>query len=271
MTSNTHTYQTILVLSGKGGVGKSTVSVQLAKLLSQQKRDSRPLKVGVLDIDLCGPSLVRMFGLDKGSIHQSSSGWVPVYTDDSKVLGLISIAFLLSDKDAPVIWRGPKKNATIRQFLEDVHWGDIDYLVIDTPPGTSDEHLSCVEILSKHEQSLSALIVSTPQQVAISDVRKEISFCRKLKVPILGVIENMSGYQCTHCGECTNIFSKGGVQNLCQSTNVPFLGRVPIDPQLATLVDQGKLVKTNLSSQQFPALKALETVVEQTIIGKKPS
>ncbi|KAJ1555546.1 Nucleotide-binding protein 2, partial [Nowakowskiella sp. JEL0078] len=178
----------VMVLSGKGGVGKSTVSTELALSLFDQGKS-----VGVLDIDLTGPSIPRMFGLQSHKVHQSTSGWLPVYTDETKRLSVMSIGFLLERQDDPVIWRGPKKNAMIQQFINDVEWGAIDYLIIDTPPGTSDEHISIAEYLKEFKPD-GAVIVTTPQAVALADVRKELSFCKKVNIPILGVVENMSGF-----------------------------------------------------------------------------
>ncbi|KAJ2698578.1 cytosolic Fe-S cluster assembly factor cfd1 [Coemansia spiralis] len=222
----------VLVLSGKGGVGKSSCTVQLALSLV-----SRGHRVGVLDIDLCGPSIPRMLGLEGRQIHQASAGWVPVYADPSKRLACMSIGFLLPGKDASVVWRGPKKNAMIKLFLADVYWGDLDYLLIDTPPGTSDEHLAAVEYLQEWSPD-GAVMVTTPQGVALSDVKKEISFCRTVGLPILGLIENMSGFVCPHCAECTNVFSTGGGEGLAKHMGIPFLGRAPIDPGLVMLLEQ---------------------------------
>lgn len=161
----------ILVLSGKGGVGKSTFSAQLAFTLAQQGK-----QVGLLDIDICGPSIPRMLGLVGHEVHQSASGWSPVYLEDN--LGVMSIGFMLPSKDDAVIWRGPRKNGLIKQFLTDVVWNDLDYLIIDTPPGTSDEHISIVQYL-KSTNIDGAVIITTPQEVSMDDVRKEINFCKK--------------------------------------------------------------------------------------------
>ncbi|KAH6567328.1 hypothetical protein BASA61_006354 [Batrachochytrium salamandrivorans] len=228
----------ILVLSGKGGVGKSTVTTELALVLADMGK-----RVGVLDIDLTGPSLPEMFGLSGQQVHQSSTGWIPVYVDDTKQLGVMSLGFLLPNKDDAVIWRGPKKNAMIKQFLSDVCWGELDYLLIDTPPGTSDEHISVVEYLQEYSPD-GAVIVTTPQAVALADVRKEISFCKKVKLPILGLVENMSGFVCPHCAECSDLFSKGGGEDLATEKAILFLGRVPIDPQLSTLVETSRFAET---------------------------
>jgi len=224
----------ILVLSGKGGVGKSTVSSQLAQCFVLAGK-----KVGLLDIDLCGPSIPRLMGLEGKVVHKSSSGWVPVYSDLSQNLAVMSIQFLLDDRDTPIVWRGPKKTSMIQKFVEEVCWGSLDYLVIDTPPGTSDEHIAVCESLKKYSPD-GAVLVTTPQQVSLSDVRKEISFCHKIGLPILGIFENMSGYVCPHCQECTNIFSSEGGELLAKEAGIKFLGRIPIDPALGWCGEQGK-------------------------------
>ncbi|XP_022093699.1 cytosolic Fe-S cluster assembly factor nubp2-like [Acanthaster planci] len=225
---------TILVLSGKGGVGKSTVTTQIALALRQNG-----LKVGVLDIDLCGPSIPRMLNVQGKDVHQCSRGWVPVYADMEQRLAVMSIGFLLGGSDDAVVWRGPKKNAMIKQFLSDVFWSDLDYLIIDTPPGTSDEHITVVESLHQYRPD-GAILVTTPQAVAVGDVRRELTFCRKTGIPVLGVIENMSGYVCPHCSECSNIFSKGGGELFAREFSIPFLGCIPLDPQLTRCLEEGK-------------------------------
>lgn len=174
----------ILILSGKGGVGKSTFSAQLAFALAQQGK-----QVGLLDIDICGPSIPRMLGLVGHEVHQSASGWSPVYVEDN--LGVMSIGFMLPSKDDAIIWRGPRKNGLIKQFLTDVVWNELDYLIIDTPPGTSDEHISIVQYL-KATKIDGAVVVTTPQEVSMADVRKELNFCKKTGLNVLGVVENMA-------------------------------------------------------------------------------
>ncbi|KAK9458691.1 Cfd1p [Lipomyces oligophaga] len=229
----------ILILSGKGGVGKSSVTTQIALSLVRSG-----YSVGVLDIDLTGPSAPRMFGLEGSKIHQSSAGWVPVYTDSTKKLSVLSIGFLLRDRGDSVVWRGPKKTAMIRQFVRDVVWGDLDFLLIDTPPGTSDEHIAIAESLrdlslaSGRQHPLGSVLVTTPQAVATADVRKELNFCTKVNFPVLGVIENMSGFVCPHCAECSNIFSSGGGEKLAQQFNIPFFGAVPIDPEFVLMIEK---------------------------------
>jgi Mrp family chromosome partitioning ATPase len=177
----------ILVLSGKGGVGKSTFASQLAYGLAAHSETD----VGLLDIDICGPSAPIMFHQQGADVHKSNSGWQPVYVTEN--LAVMSIGFLLPNPDDAVVWRGPRKNGLIKQFLKDTEWGALDFLVVDAPPGTSDEHLSIVQYL-KHAGITGALIITTPQEVAMADVRKELSFCKKVNVPVIGVVENMAGF-----------------------------------------------------------------------------
>lgn len=225
----------VLVLSGKGGVGKSTFSSQLSFAFAA----SGETQVGLLDIDICGPSIPKIVGLEGEQIHSSNIGWSPVYVQDN--FAVMSVGFLLSNPDDAIIWRGPKKNGLIKQFLRDVDWGDLDYLIIDTPPGTSDEHLSITQYL-KAAQVDGAVIVTTPQEVALADVRKEINFCKKVGVPVIGVVENMSGFVCPKCKTETQIFAPttGGAEKMATDFGVPFLGRIPLDPQLARACDEGQ-------------------------------
>jgi Mrp family chromosome partitioning ATPase len=256
----------ILVLSGKGGVGKSTIASQVALALVDLGH-----KVGVLDVDLCGPSIPRMFGLEGKDIHQSSAGWIPVYTDGDKKLGVMSIGFLLENRDDAVVWRGPKKNAMIKQFLTDVVWGDVDYLIIDTPPGTSDEHITVVENV-KGLNPDGVILVSTPQGVALADVQRELTFCHRTKLPVLGLVENMSGFVCPHCSECTNIFSTGGGESFATKNKIPFLGSVPLDPALTQCLEEGKsFVQSCKGSPSHGAVVAIATKIDHDITssGKK--
>jgi Mrp family chromosome partitioning ATPase len=218
----------ILVLSGKGGVGKSTVAVNLARALARRNR-----QVGLLDVDFHGPSVPQLLNLDGRHAAAQDGKMLPVEAAGIKV---ISVAFLLADRDDPVIWRGPMKANVIRQFLEQVAWGPIDVLVVDCPPGTGDEPLSVVQLL---EGGAGAVVVTTPQAVAIQDVRKCIAFCRRLEVPVLGVIENMSGFVCPACGETTDIFRRGGGERMARDMGVPFLGAIPLDPRLVLAGDAG--------------------------------
>lgn len=220
----------IAVLSGKGGVGKSTVAVNLATSLALSGK-----RVGLLDVDIHGPSVPTMLGLDAENVRPGvcEDGILPLELGTLKVM---SIGFLLANQDDAVILRGPAKIGVIQQFLRDVVWGDLDFLIIDSPPGTGDEPLSVIQTIGDVQ---GAVIVTTPQRVASVDVRKSITFCRKLDVPVLGVIENMSGFVCPHCGEITNIFSTGGGRDISESMGVPFLGSIPIDATIAIAGDAG--------------------------------
>lgn len=262
--------QIILILSGKGGVGKSSITTQLALSLTLAGHN-----VGILDIDLTGPSIPRFLGIEDEKIKQIPGGWQPVLvhkgqdlptTAGSEGVGqqrigslhTLSLAFLLSSRSSAIVWRGPKKTAMIRQFLTDVLWPELDFLLIDTPPGTSDEHISVVETLLKTVSAptlhpsgsgpsgpsgpalAGAVLVTTPQAISISDVRKEINFCAKTRVPVIGVVENMSGYVCPCCGVVTNLFSKGGGEVMAREFGVGFLGGVPVDPLWGRLVEEGR-------------------------------
>ncbi|KAL7750840.1 cytosolic Fe-S cluster assembly factor nbp35 [Sorochytrium milnesiophthora] len=230
----------ILVLSGKGGVGKSTVTAQLAFALSADE----DVSVGVVDVDITGPSVPMLLGVQGEQVHQSASGWTPVYVDDN--LSCMSVGFMLPNADEAVIWRGPKKNGLIKQFLNDVEWGQLDYMLIDTPPGTSDEHLSIVTYL-KEAGITGAVLVTTPQEVALQDVRKEIQFCRKVGVPILGVVENMAGFECPGCHHTAPIFraTTGGAAQLCHDEGLTLLASVPLDPRIGQASDGGYSVVDN--------------------------
>ena len=246
----------ILVLSGKGGVGKTTFSAQLSFGLAGDEE----MEIGVLDIDICGPSIPKVMGCEGEQVHHSGSGWSPVYVDDN--LAVMSVGFLLNNPDEAVIWRGPKKNGIIKQFLKDVDWGDLDYLVIDTPPGTSDEHLSVSQYLSSSVID-GAILVTTPQEVALIDVRKEINFCRKVGISIIGVVENMSVFVCPKCHQESRIFppTTGGAERMAQEMNVRFLGRIPLDPRIGRCCDEGKSFVTEIPDS--PATKAYSHVVSE--------
>jgi ATP-binding protein involved in chromosome partitioning len=241
----------ILVLSGKGGVGKSTVAVNIAVALASQGK-----KVGLLDIDIHGPNVPKMLGVEGMRIGGGPENLEPYpYSENLK---LMSIGFLLQSPDSAVIWRGPLKYGVIKQFLKDVEWGDLDFLVVDAPPGTGDEPLSVCQLI---EDADGAVIVTTPQEVSILDVRKCVNFCRHLSTPILGVVENMSGFACPHCGKTTDLFKKGGGERMAEELGVPFLGAVPIDPAVVAGGDSGEpIVKRAPGSE---AAKAFMSIVEK--------
>ena len=220
----------VLVLSGKGGVGKSTVAVNLAFSLAEAGK-----LLGLLDIDIHGPSIPRLLGLSPLAIQSRDDAMRPV--DYSDRLRVMSIGFLLPEPDAAVIWRGPLKMSVIKQFLKDVEWGELDYLIIDSPPGTGDEPLSVCQLIPDAD---GAIIVTTPQEVALADVRKSISFCRTVQMPVLGVIENMSGFVCPKCGEVTDIFKSGGGETMALEMGVAFLGSIPIDARVVQASDAGR-------------------------------
>jgi ATP-binding protein involved in chromosome partitioning len=219
----------VIVLSGKGGVGKSTVAVNLATALMLSGK-----RVGLLDVDIHGPSIPTMLGLERETLQTSEEGLLPIDVGAMKVM---SLGFLLQNQDDAVIWRGPMKANVIKQFLTDVVWGDLDYLIIDSPPGTGDEPLSVCQLIGAVD---GAVVVTTPQKVAAVDVRKSITFCRQLQVPVLGVVENMSGFACPKCGEITQILRSGGGKRMADDMGVPFLGSIPIDPEIAEACDSGR-------------------------------
>lgn len=220
----------ILILSGKGGVGKSTVAVNLAFSLANAGK-----RVGLLDVDIHGPSVPRLLGLEPSAIQGRNDAMRPVAY--SEKLTVMSIGFLLPEPDAAVIWRGPLKMSVIKQFLKDVDWGELDYLIIDSPPGTGDEPLSVCQLIPDAD---GAIIVTTPQEVALADVRKSINFCKTVAMPILGVIENMSGFVCPKCGEVTDIFKSGGGAQMALELGVRFLGSIPIDASIVQSSDAGR-------------------------------
>jgi len=222
----------VLVLSGKGGVGKSTVAANLAVALSVAGK-----KVGLLDIDVHGPSIPKLFGVEGMQVTGTENSIYPFEVSGN--LKLMSIGFLLRSSSDAVIWRGPMKHTVIKQFLGDVEWGELDYLIVDSPPGTGDEPLSIAQLIPAVD---GAVIVTTPQDVALLDVSKCINFCRQLSLPVLGIVENMSGFICPHCGKRTDIFKSGGGEKMAKELGIPFLGRIPLDPSIVSSSDDGQPV-----------------------------
>jgi len=220
----------IMVMSGKGGVGKSTVTVNLAAALVQLG-----YKVGIIDADIHGPNIPKMLGVTDKGAKSGINGIIPLEPFEN--LSIMSIGTLLRDDDDAVIWRAPLKHSVIQQFLTDVDWGKLDFLLFDLPPGTGDEPLSVAHILKDIDGSV---IVTTPQEVALLDSRKSVNFSKKLNIPVLGIVENMSGFVCPKCGEKIDIFKVGGGEKAAKELKVPFLGKIPLDPEVVAQGDIGK-------------------------------
>ena len=236
----------IIVMSGKGGVGKSTVAANLSVSLAMNGA-----KVGLMDIDIHGPSIPKLLGLEQQRPQASKDALFPVqYIFKRRMIKVMSIGFLLPDNDSAVIWRGPMKMNAIQQFLSDVEWGELDYLIIDSPPGTGDEPLSICQLIEGMD---GAVVVTTPQDLAIIDVKKSITFCSQMKLPVIGVIENMSGMICPKCGEQIDYFVSGAGRRMATEMDVPFLGRVPLDPRVMACGDDGKPFVTHMAESDTAA------------------
>ena len=247
----------ILVMSGKGGVGKSMIAANLAAALAQTGN-----QVGLLDVDIHGPSVPKLLSLTGQRVGMDEEGIVPVpYNDNLKAM---SIGFLLRQENDALIWRGPMKIGVIRQFLKDVNWGQLDYLIIDLPPGTGDEPLSVCQMI---EDADGAVVVTTPQELALIDVRKCITFCRQLNLKVLGVVENMSGFVCPHCQKISHIFQSGGGEKMADEMGVPFLGRLPLDPWVTQSGDDGEPFV--LKYPDSTATKAFQNILPTILALKK--
>jgi ATP-binding protein involved in chromosome partitioning len=242
----------LLVMSGKGGVGKTSVAANLALALSK-----KGLKVGLMDVDLHGPDIPRMLGLE-GLLDVSPENlMVPKRYSDN--LSVVSIESLAKDRDEAVIWRGPVKTHVIRQFISDVDWGELDYLIIDAPPGTGDEPLSVAQTVL----GAKAVIVTTPQEVSLADIRKSINFCRTVNMPVFGLIENMSGFVCPHCDKPVDLFGTGGGFKTALAMNVPFLGKLPFDPAMVQCADAGESFMDKHSDSELT--KGFDKIVENIL------
>lgn len=250
----------LVVLSGKGGVGKSTIAANLALAI-----DHLGKKAGLLDVDIHGPSISEIMGL-KNSQFETKDGKniIAIQRGNLKV---VSIGPLLQEKGAAVIWRGPMKHNVIKQFLKDVEWGELDYLVIDSPPGTGDEPLSVCQLI---ENPTGAIVVTTPQKLALSDVRRSINFCRKLNLPIVGIVENMSGFVCPNCGVEVDIFEQGGGEQLANDMDIPFLGRIPLEPAIVKAGDSGFKNTAEMGGSSFSQyFKKLANAVEKQVLARE--
>jgi ATP-binding protein involved in chromosome partitioning len=243
----------IAVISGKGGVGKSLVTVNLAVALAKHGRNG---KVGVLDADIHGPCVPKMLGM-KGEVLQSGPPGVFPATGPLN-LKVVSMGFLLPSDDAPVIWRGPLKMGAIKQFLSEIVWGSLEYLLIDLPPGTGDESLSVLQLLPEMD---GVIIVTIPSEVSQDVVKKAVSFARKMDTPVIGIVENMSGIVCPHCGERIEVFGTGGGENISVEMGVPLLGSIPLDPRISTAMDAG--TPFIAAQPDSPAARAFQAIVEK--------
>ena len=244
----------IVVMSGKGGVGKTTVSVSLGYFLAK-----RGYRVGILDADVHGPDVPLMLGVEGEKLSVNMEGKIvpfPVMEN----LDVVSMSFLLERRDQAIIWRGPIKMKALQQLLKDVAWGEKDFLIIDLPPGTGDEPLSIAQLLPRKD---GAIVVTTPQQVSLLDARKAVNFAEQLQLPIIGIIENMSGFVCPHCGKVTYIFKKGGGEEAAKELNVPFLGRVPIDPKMVEAGDEG-LPKVEMGKES-EIFKVFDSIINSVL------
>jgi len=250
----------ILVLSNKGGVGKSSVAVNIAVCLSKKGR-----KVGLLDADMHGPSIAKMLGFEGKRLLAGQNGISPYPVNPNLVA--VSMASFLENADTPLIWRGPLKMSALRQLLAEVNWGKLDYLVVDSPPGTGDEPLSVCQLI---HNLTGAIIVTTPQDVALLDSRKCVSFLRQLSIPILGILENMSGLTCPHCGKNIDIFKSGGGEKSARELNVTFLGRIPFDPRIVETTDNGKpFIELYPDSESAKVLDKICTSINEKVEGVK--
>lgn len=246
----------IMVMSGKGGVGKSTVSANLAATLAD-----RGYRVGLLDSDIHGPTIPTMFGVEGQRPTVGEKGIVPVKVSDN--LKVMSVGLLLDSDDTPIIWRGPAKMGAIKQFLEEVDWGVLDYLIIDLPPGTGDEPLSIAQLIGNLD---GAIVVTTPQDVALTSVRKSLNFAKMIEVPVIGMVENMSGIVCPHCDEIIHVFGSGGVSRAAEDFGVKVLGTLPIETEVAATSDSGKVhedVKGN--SEWYKTFNEIVDAVEDFV------
>jgi len=243
----------ILVLSNKGGVGKSSVAVNLSCALAE-----KGYQVGLLDADLHGPSVAKMLGFEGEKLTGKNGQIQPIQVRENLIA--ISMASLIESPDTPLIWRGPLKGVAIKQFLAEVNWGELDFLIIDSPPGTGDEPLSVCQLIPELD---GGIIVTTPQEIALSDSRKCVQFLRNMNIPIIGIVENMSGFRCPHCAAKIDLFLTGGGEKAARDFQVPFLGAIPIDLQMVISADKGEPFIGN--NNESETIKAFEKIVQSII------
>ena len=250
-----------MVMSGKGGVGKTTVAINLGVIMATEG-----LRVGLLDADIHGPNVPKMLGVELKPLGGARGGLRPIEVLPN--LHIISMAYLIQDRDNPVVWRGPLKHSAISQFISEVEWGSLDFFIVDLPPGTGDEPLSVAHLIRNVDGSI---IVTTPQDVALLDSRKSVNFSRVLNIPVIGIVENMSGMKCPHCGKDIPLFKIGGGERAAKELNVPFLGRIPIDPEMVQNCDSG--MPYVMSYPNSEATKALREIAQQCkeYVGNEPT
>lgn len=248
----------IFVLSGKGGVGKSSVSANLAASLAR-----KGYRTGLMDVDVHGPSIAQMMGIKDILEISENHLLVPKQVTDN--LKVVSVQALMQDKDQAIIWRGPAKTGMIRQFVSSVEWGELDFLIIDAPPGTGDEPLTVVQTIPE----ALGVIVTTPQEVALADIRKSISFCKTVRLKTLGIVENMAGFTCPHCQKPIDLFSSGGGEKTARSQGLTFLGSIPFDTQVVVSGDTG--VPMMLQDQATEFTRAFDKVVDNILKQLQPA
>ena len=241
----------LMVMSGKGGVGKTTVAINLGVIMAMEG-----MRVGLLDADIHGPNVPKMLGVELKHLGGTRGGLRPIEVLPN--LHIISMAYLIQDRDNPVVWRGPLKHSAISQFISEVEWGPLDFFIVDLPPGTGDEPLSVAHLIGNVDGSI---IVTTPQDVALLDSRKSVNFSRVLNIPVIGIVENMSGMTCPHCGKDIPLFKIGGGERAAKELNVPFLGRIPIDPEMVQNCDNG--MPHVMAYPKSEATKAFQSIVQQ--------
>ncbi len=244
----------IMIMSGKGGVGKSTVAANIATALK-----ARGYETGLLDCDMHGPSIPKIVGVRDKDATTDGESMNPIKTDFG--LEVISIDPLLPEEDSPVIWRGPLKMKTLQQFLGDVNWGKLDYLIFDLPPGTGDEPLSIAQLIPEPDGTV---IVTTPQEVALQTIRRSVNFAEKIDLPVLGIVENMSGFVCPNCSEEVDIFNSGGGKELAEELGIPFLGKIPLDSKIVESGEEGKPIVLDQESESAIAFEDIVTGIEDS-------